>query len=211
MAAAAPPACRCVVADDHPALVTVLESYLGGQGYDVVETASDGRRAVDLATVVDPDVFVVDWRMPYLEGVPLLRALREASPEASVVVYTADADLELWDEASAAGAAALVLKEAPLADLCRAIESVRAGRGYLDPALAPFAVDGQRPSVPTLTAREADVLTLLAEGLSHDEIGERLAISSETVRTHVRKACARLGAATRTQAVATALRLGLIA
>ena len=99
-----------------------------------------------------------------------------------------------------------MLKEAPLADLVRALEAALAGGSYLDPAL-------QRDGVPSgkLTARELDVLRLLAEGLQHEEIGRRLGISSETVRTHLRKASDRLGATTRTQAVATALRLGLIA
>jgi DNA-binding NarL/FixJ family response regulator len=108
-------------------------------------------------------------------------------------------------EVLAAGAAAIVLKEAPLADLLRAVQGAVSGRSYVDAALAHTAGVGVG-----LTQRELDVLALLAEGLQHEDIGRRLGISSETVRTHLRKACDRLGAATRTQAVATALRQGLI-
>jgi two-component system, NarL family, response regulator NreC len=132
--------------------------------------------------------------------------VREASPDTRICVYTADGDAQLAHDVLAAGAAALVLKEAPLADLVRALGATLAGGSYLDPAVS-------REASPTtkLTQRELDVLGLLAEGLQHEEIGRRLGISSETVRTHLRKASDRLGAATRTQAVATALRLGLIA
>jgi DNA-binding NarL/FixJ family response regulator len=150
-------------------------------------------------------VALVDFRMPRLGGLELVRALREAAPETRIVVYTADADQTLARDVLEAGATALVLKEAPLSDIVRALEAALAGRSYLDPALGSTSERTQR-----LTQRELDVLELLAEGLQHEEIGRRLGISAETVRTHLRKASERLGAATRTQAVATALRLGLI-
>ena len=144
-------------------------------------------------------------REPRLTELALIRALREASPETRICVYTADGDATLAAEAQAAGAFAVLLKESPLSEIVRALELVLAGQHYLDPGLAPA-----RLKAATLTQRELDVLELLAEGLPHEEIGRRLGISSETVRTHLRKASGRLGAATRTQAVATALRLGLM-
>jgi DNA-binding NarL/FixJ family response regulator len=196
---------RCLLADDHPALTAAVSSYLTEHGFEVVGPAPDGRRAVLLAKDEQPDVALVDYRMPRLMGVELIAALREASPGTRIVVYTAEGDEQLARDVLEAGAVALVLKEAPLADLVRALESALAGGSYLDPALAK----GVEPS-RKLTQRELDVLGLLAEGLQHEEIGRRLGISSETVRTHLRKASDRLGAATRTQAVATALRLGLI-
>lgn len=201
---------RCVVADDHPALLGVVTTFLGDHDFDVVATAPDGKRAVDAVASTSPDVIVSDYRMPYLEGPVLLRALKDACPEAVLVVYTADADRDLCENALTAGAAAIVLKEAPLHDLRRAIGTALMGQVYLDPSLAQLALGRNQPPSASLTPREADVLALLAEGLSHEEIGSRLSISAETVRTHVRKACDRLGAATRTQAVATALREGLI-
>ena len=197
---------RCLIADDHPALTSAVSSYLSENGFEIVGPAPDGRRAVAIATEEQPDLALVDYRMPRLSGADLVRALREAAPETCIVVYTADGDERLAREVLNAGAIALVLKEAPLADLVRALEAALAGSSYLDPALAKNPVPGGK-----LTQRELDVLGLLAEGLQHEEIGRRLGISSETVRTHLRKASDRLGASTRTQAVATALRLGLIA
>jgi DNA-binding NarL/FixJ family response regulator len=195
---------RCLLADDHPALTSAVSAYLSENGFTVVGPVPDGRRAVLLAAEEKPELALIDYRMPRLAGVELIKALREASPKTRIAVYTAEADERIAHEVLEAGAVALVLKEAPLADLVRALEAALAGGSYLDPALAG-AVPGKK-----LTQRELDVLGLLAEGLQHEEIGRRLGISSETVRTHLRKACDRLGAATRTQAVATALRLGLI-
>lgn len=196
---------RCLIADDHPALTSAVANYLSENGFEIVGPASDGRRAVLLAEAEKPDLALVDFRMPRLQGLELITAIREAAPDTLIVVYTGDADEQIAKDVLAAGAAALVLKEAPLADLVRALEAVLAGGSYLDPGV-------QRSQTVTgkLTPREVDVLTLLAEGLQHEEIGRRLGISSETVRTHLRKACDRLGATTRTQAVATALRMGLI-
>lgn len=199
---------RCLVADDHPALLHAVGEYLRSLGL-AVTTAADGARAVQLAAEVRPELAVVDYRMPRLAGRELLAALRAAAPETRVAVYTADADETLVRGALAAGVAAVLLKESPLADLERALHAALQGSTYLDPALAGFAVAPERPK-PVLTSRERDVLRLLAEGLTHEQIGARLSIGPETVRTHVRKACGRLGAATRTQAVASALRQGLI-
>ncbi len=196
---------RCLIADDHPALTSAVSAYLSDNGFEVVGPVPDGQRAVALATEKQPDLALVDFRMPRLSGTQLIEKLLEVSPGTRIVVYTADADEQIANDVLAAGAAALVLKEAPLADLVRALESTLAGRSYLDPSLTRIAAPASK-----LTPRELDVLGLLAEGLPHEEIGRRLGISSETVRTHLRKASDRLGASTRTQAVATALRLGLI-
>ena len=194
----------CLVADDHPALASAVCGYLSANGFDIVGCASDGRRAVALATETKPDVALIDFRMPRLAGGELVRTLKEVSPGTAIAVYTADADEALAQEVIDAGALAVVLKEAPLADLVRALEAALAGVIYLDPAL-------QRASPKkTLTPRELDVLRLLAEGLQHEQIGRQLGITAETVRSHVRKASDRLDATTRTQAVATAVRLGLI-
>lgn len=194
-----------LVADDHPALLAAVASYLDANDYEVVGPARDGEDALALAVDARPELALVDWRMPRLAGTELVRAIVEGSPGTRVVVYTADADQSLAADALDAGAVAVILKEAPLADLVRALDVVRQGRSYLDPALRRSPA-----SRSALTERELDVLRLLADGLRHEEIGRRLGIGSETVRTHLRKASDRLGAATRTQAVATALREGLI-
>jgi DNA-binding NarL/FixJ family response regulator len=195
---------RCLIADDHPALTTAVTAFVAGGGFEIVGPAADGHRALELAREQQPELALVDYRMPRVSGLQLLHELREASPGTRIAVYTADADTDLAREAFDAGARGVLLKASTLAEVVRALEAIHAGRSYLDPALAGRA--GRR----NLTRRELDVLELLAEGLQHEEIGRRLGISSETVRTHLRKASHRLGAATRTHAVATALRLGLI-
>ena len=195
---------RCLLADDHPAVLAAVTKVLEGHGLEVL-TAVDGRAAVDVAAAEQPEVAVVDLCMPWLQGVELIEALRAAAPETALVIYTAFADSRIAWQALEAGAAAVVLKDAPLADLTRALETVRAGDSYLDPTL------GTAPDPRTdLTPRERDVLGLVSQGLRHEDVAQRLGISCETVRTHLSKASARLGAVTRTQAVAKAVRAGLI-
>lgn len=201
---------RCLLADDHPALVVALADFLGSDGIDVVAVARDGAEAVALAVEHTPDVALVDYRMPKLGGAELVERIRAEAPGTKVVVYTAEMGEGLARDALGAGASGIVLKEAPLVDVLRALESALADRTYVDPALAGLALVKQRAGGTLLTTRECQVLELLAEGLSHEEIGGRLGISGETVRTHLQKASERLGAGTRTQAVATALRLGFI-
>jgi two-component system, NarL family, nitrate/nitrite response regulator NarL len=200
---------RCVLADDHPALLAAVGDYLAANGYDVVARAADGSAALRHIERERPAVALLDYRMPGCFGSELVSKIKEISPETRVAVYTAEADAAIVAETLTAGADAVVLKEAPMADLVRALASIERGRPYVDPALAGPAVAGQ-PAGTRLTARELDVLRLLAEGLSHEEIGTRLSIAAETVRTHSRKAADRLGARTRTQAVASAIRLGLV-
>jgi DNA-binding NarL/FixJ family response regulator len=193
-----------LVADDHPALIVAIATYLEGNDFTVLGPVADGEAAVEIAAKEKPELALVDWRMPRLSGAELVRAIAAASPETRIAVYTADADQGLARAALDAGAVTVILKEAPLSDLLRALDATLNGRSYLDPALRRTTGRAQ------LTERELEVLSLLADGLRHEEIGLRLGIGSETVRTHLRKASERLGATTRTQAVATAFRLGLI-
>jgi DNA-binding NarL/FixJ family response regulator len=199
---------RCLVADDHPALVAAVSDYLENLGFVVVGQAHDGPAAVAQVKETKPDVALIDYRMPRLEGAELLAQLRESAPEMLIAVYTADSDQSVVGVVFDSGAHALILKEAPFTDLGQALGAICSGGRYVDPALAHVAL-GTAVAKPTLTPRESEVLAFVADGLSHEEIGQRLSISPETVRTHVRKACERLNARTRTHAVATALRLGL--
>jgi DNA-binding NarL/FixJ family response regulator len=148
--------------------------------------------------------------MPKLAGTELIERMREEAPDTQVVIYTAESGDHLAVSVIQAGAAGIVLKDAPLDDILRALEAAVAGRKYVDATLAARALMKPRGMKSPLTPREYDVLRLLAEGLGNDEIGGELGISGETVRTHVHKACERLGASTRTQAVATALRGGML-
>jgi DNA-binding NarL/FixJ family response regulator len=199
----------CVVADDHPALLGAVVSYLSVSGFEVIGTAENGAQACSMIQELQPDVALVDFRMPRVSGPALVARLREESPGVRLLVYTADAEQEDVTAILAAGASGIVLKEAPMIDLIRALNSALEGRAYVDPGLATAATTPPGRS-RALTAREVDVLALLAEGLSYEQIGLRLSISGETVRTHVRKATDRLGAGTTTEAVATALRKRLI-
>jgi DNA-binding NarL/FixJ family response regulator len=201
------PPIRCLVADDQPALVAAVSDFLANNGLEVVAQAHDGLAAVAGVRETMPDVALVDYRMPHLEGAELLARLSESAPEMLIAVYTAESDESIVRVVFDSGAHALILKDAPLSDLANALEAICPGRRDVDPALARIALGASAKLA--LTPRESEVLAHVADGLSHDEIGRQLSISPETVRTHVRKACDRLNARTRTHAVAIALRRGL--
>jgi DNA-binding NarL/FixJ family response regulator len=148
--------------------------------------------------------------MPKLSGIEVARRLRDTRDDTPVLVYSGYGDRALLLEALDVGVRGFVLKEAPLEDVLRAVEAVADGGTYVDPVLAGALASSIGARSPELTARERDVLRLLADGLSNEEIGRQLFISAETVRTHLRKAMDKLGAETRTQAVAQALRDRLI-
>jgi DNA-binding NarL/FixJ family response regulator len=200
----------CVIADDHPAMLTAVAEVLIKHGVDVVGKAADGQDALEQIEAKQPRVALVDVRMPRLSGIELAKRAAMVAPNTSIVFYTAYGDRALLSEALDVGARGFVLKEAPLPDLVRAVERVAAGEAYVDPVLAGVLVSAQTDKMPSLTQREREVLRELADGHSNEEIGKRLFISPETVRTHVRKAMAKLEADTRTQAVAKALRQSLI-
>ena len=201
----------CVVADDHPAMLTAVAEILGRSGFEVVGRAKDGAEALGLIESEKPALAIVDVRMPQLSGIEVAIRVATTAPGTAIVFYTAFGDRALLSEALDVGARGFVLKEAPLADLVRAAERVAAGEAYVDPVLAGVLVSSHfTDGAPSLTQREREVLRLLADGLANEEIGKTLHISPETVRTHVRKAMSKLEADTRTQAVATALRQSII-
>jgi DNA-binding NarL/FixJ family response regulator len=203
---------NCLVADDHPAMLRAVTEILQAKGVQVIAEAVDGEEALAKIETRKPDVALVDIRMPRLSGVEVARRAARASPETAVILYSGYGDKALLLEALDAGARGFVLKEAPLVDLHRAIEIVAEGGTYVDPVLAgALAISEATSKLRSLTQRERDVLRLLADGQSNEEIGKALFISPETVRTHVRKAMAKLEADTRTEAVAKALRQRLIA
>jgi DNA-binding NarL/FixJ family response regulator len=200
-----------IVADDHPAMLTAVSDVLAAAGMQIVGQAQNGEEALAKIETRRPRVALVDVRMPKLSGVELARQLARKAPETLLIFYTAYGDRALVTEALDAGVRGFVLKEAPLADLVRAIDLVAAGGTYVDPVLAGILASATMSrELPVLTQRERQVLRLLSDGLSNEEIGKQLFISPETVRTHVRKAMGKLEADTRTQAVATALRQSLI-
>jgi DNA-binding NarL/FixJ family response regulator len=200
----------CVVADDHPAVLEAVVEFLTQSGIEIVARARDGEEAIEKIEQRKPNVALVDIRMPKLGGIELARRASRLAPDTAIVLYTGYGDRAQLTEALDAGVRGFVLKEAPMDDVIRALLSVAGGGTYVDPVLAGSLASSMGSQAPQLTQRERDVLRLLADGLSNDEIGKRLFISAETVRTHVRKAMDKLDADTRTQAVARALREQLI-
>jgi DNA-binding NarL/FixJ family response regulator len=200
----------CVVADDHPPILDSLARYLAAKGLEVPATAPDGELA--LAAVVEhrPRVCVADVRMPHLDGLELARRVKATVPETAVLLYSGISDEGLVSDALDAGARGFALKDAPLDDLSRAIEIVAGGDLYVDPVLAAALASRRKDTRKPLSEREREVLRLLAEGGSYAEIGSTLFLSPDTVRAHAQRAMTKLGARTRTQAVAVALRDAVI-
>ncbi len=198
----------CVVADDHPAVLDSLSRVIEGHGIKVVARVRDGEDAIRAIDELQPDVAVIDLRMPGMSGMEVARRVVDRT---RVILYTGHSDGALVAEALDAGVRGFVLKEAPIADVARAIQTVGGGSVYVDPVLAgALAAGGTSGSVKLLSQREREVLRLLADGLRNEDIGQRLHIAAETARAHIRNAMRKLGAATRTQAVATALRQSMI-
>jgi two-component system nitrate/nitrite response regulator NarL len=202
-------ATTCVIADDHPPIIDCLVRYLGTAGYTIVATAHDGEAALKAIEEHEPDVCIADVRMPKLGGLDLARAAAEFGT--NVLLYSGLADKGLLSDALDAGAKGFALKDAPLEDLGRAIDTVTDGGIYVDPVLAAALATARRPDEPkALSEREREVLRLLAEGGSYAEIGAQLFLSPDTIRAHAQRAMTKLGAKTRTQAVAMALRASMI-
>ena len=201
----------CVIADDHPPVLQFLSRYLTSNGITVTASTRDGDEALRKIEQTRPNVAVLDARMPRRSGMDVLKQLHATGASTRVILYTGYGDDAMLTEALDAGVGGVLDKEAPLDDLVRAIHIVAEGGTYLDPtAAASLIQQRQRTRSQGLTQREREVLRLLSDGMTNEQIGETLGISPQTVRTHVQKAMEKVGATTRVQAVATALRRNLI-
>lgn len=201
----------CVLADDHPPVLQFLSRYLSNAGITITASTRDGDEALRKIEQTRPTVAVLDAKMPRCSGMDVLKRLGESESPTRVILYTGYGDDALLTEALDAGVGGVLDKEAPLDDLVRAIHVVAEGGTYLDPtAAAALIAQRRRTRGHALTQREREVLRLLADGCTNEQIGAELTISPQTVRTHVQKAMEKLGASTRVQAVATALRESLI-
>ncbi|MGZ4337360.1 MAG: response regulator [Gaiellaceae bacterium] len=200
-----------VVCDDHPPIVDAVSRHLTRAGFAIVATAADGEAALAAVEKHRPSVCVADLRMPHVDGLELARRVRQVAPETFVLLYSGYSDRGLVEDALGAGARGVAIKDAPLDDLAFAIDTVACGGLYVDPVLgAALAIAGRDGGPKLLTARERDVLRMLADGDSYAEIGATLYVAPDTVRSSVRRAMTKLGARTRTHAVALALRGALI-
>jgi DNA-binding NarL/FixJ family response regulator len=200
----------CLIVDDHEVVREGLRLSLGRAPHvRVIGEAADGETAVALAERRRPDVVIMDVRMPGMDGLEATKELLERVPDAAVLIFTAYSERSLLSRGLESGAKGYVLKEAPHETLLRAIEKVAAGEGFVDPALMPAFLTG-RDRDDMLTSREREILQLLADGMSNNDVAAKLFISQETVKSHVRHILAKLEADTRTHAVAIALRESII-
>jgi DNA-binding NarL/FixJ family response regulator len=200
----------CLIVDDHEVVREGLRLSLSRAPHiRVVGEAADGTQAIALAERRRPDVVLMDIRMPGIDGLEATKILTSRLPNVAVLIFTAYSERALLSKGLESGAKGYILKEAPHETLVRAISKVAAGDAYIDPALMPaFLPEKERDEL--LTAREREILQLLADGMSNADVAGRLVISQETVKSHVRHILAKLEADTRTQAVAIALRESII-
>jgi DNA-binding NarL/FixJ family response regulator len=203
------PEITTLIVDDHEVVREGLRLSLSRAPHiRVIGEAADGEAAVELAERRKPNVVIMDVRMPGMDGLEATKLLTERVPESAVLIFTAYSERSLLSRGLESGAKGYVLKEAPHETLLRAIEKVAGGEGFVDPALMPAFLTGKDDD--TLTAREREILQLLADGMSNADVATKLFISQETVKSHVRHILAKLEADTRTQAVAIALREAII-
>lgn len=205
---------RVLVVDDQRLIRDGIASLLGIQpGIEVVGTAADGEEAVEQALRLEPDVVLMDVRMPGVDGVEATAILRDRLPGAKVVMLTTFDDEEYVVQALRAGAGGYLLKDLPAADLAAAVRLAHAGVAQVDAAVAGRLADSltrPRPVGVPLTDRETDVLRLLARGATNKEIATRLHVSEGTVKNHVSRILSRLGLRDRTRAAVYARDRGLI-
>jgi two-component system NarL family response regulator len=201
---------RILIADDHPVVREGLAAMITRRtDMTVVAEAAHGREAVEYCRQQQPDVVLMDLRMPEMDGVEAILTIREQTPEARVIVLTTyDTDEDIY-RALRAGAKAYLLKDTPREELLDTIRAVAAGHTRVPADVA--AKLAERVSSEALTTREVDVLRLIVAGHSNREIATQLYISEGTVKTHVNHILMKLGASDRTQAATTALKRGLVA
>jgi DNA-binding NarL/FixJ family response regulator len=203
---------KLVIVDDHEALREGLVALLQGHGLDVVGAAGNVAAGIDLVEHSEPDVAIVDIRLPDGSGIDLTRELLARRPDLGVVLYTGDSDAELLYSGLDSGARGYALKAGSMQELVGAIERIAAGSSYVDPRLDRILLSPRATAqVPQLSPRERQIMHLMAEGLTAEAIGAKLGVSVETVRTHVRNVIRKLQARNRVHAIALALERGEIA
>ncbi len=202
-------ALRILMADDHPIVLAGLKALVQADpGLQIVGEARDGRSTLRLASLLHPDVVVLDLSMPEMNGAEVNRALLTEQPGCRILVLTVHEDRATLRQLLDLGVAGYLVKRSAADDLIRAIHAVAAGGTYLDPAIAGKVVGGgqsatraQGENGAELSERETDVLRLIANGHSNKEISARLAISVKTIETYKARAMEKLGFKTRVDVV----------
>ena len=207
---------RVLVADDHPLFRDGMARAVRGRpSLELVAEAADGRAALELARELEPDVLLLDTRLPELDGLQVLNALRREHSPTRVLMFSAFTDGPLVHQAIAAGAAGSLPKSAERDAVCEAIEAVARGDVVLDPSLQAGLLEqvrahGVAADRPVLTEREQQILALIAEGLTAPAVAARLHLAPGTVKTHLGHLYEKLGVSDRAACVAEAMRRGLL-
>jgi len=205
---------RVMLVDDHTMVRRGLATFLKiFDDLQLVGEAENGETAVQLCAEVLPDVILMDMALPVMDGATATRAIRQQFPQVQVIVLTSFKEGELIKNALEAGAIGYLLKDVSADELVGAIRAAYAGRATLSPEAAQALVEtSNQPPAPglTLTEREREVLSLMIEGLNNTQIAGRLTVSPSTIKSHVSNILAKLGVASRTEAVTLALRNRII-
>ena len=206
---------RVLSVDDHAILRGGLKFLLlAFEDIELVGEARSGPEAIRLCSQLQPDVVLMDMMMPEMDGIAATQAIKEQCPDIQVLVLSSFSDEASVQRVIQAGAIGYLLKDMPMDELADGIRAAAAGETVLAPEAAQALVRAVGPQAPQpgfdLTERQLEILTLLVDGLTNNEIAERLILSPYTVRNHVSEILSKLGTSTRTEAAALAMRLGLV-
>jgi NarL family two-component system response regulator LiaR len=205
---------RVMIVDDHAVVRSGLAAFLlASDDLELVGEAGSGEEAIRLCVQVQPDVVLMDLVMPKMDGVATTRAIRERCPQVQIIALTSFKEEELVQGALQAGAISYLLKNVSADELAGAIRAAHAGRSTLAPEAAQALVHAAtQPPSPgyDLSAREREVLALMVVGLNNSEIARRLVVSQSTAKFHVSNILSKLGASSRTEAVALAVQYRLV-
>lgn len=207
---------RVLIVDDHPVTREGLHAALDlAEDVVVVGEADSGEDAVEKASELSPDIVFMDVRMPRMSGIEATRAIREASPETRVILFTVDESRASISEAIQAGVSGYLLKDADADELVNAARLALEGKAVIHPALTRAFIEEvqlaeKRTDQPPLSKREKEILQKVAYGATTKEVARDLGISPHTVKTHLERIFEKLGANDRAQAVAIAIRSGLV-
>lgn len=205
-----------LLADDHTMVRQSMRRAMEALGFVIVGEAGDGHEAVSLAEQLQPDVVLMDVSMPVLDGLEATRLVKEKRPETQVVILTMHADAAVVRKALSNGAVGYLTKDCSIDEVAQAVRLAASGDATVSPGIAAAllregaAASGPKPEDQVLSAREAEVLQLIAEGASPPEVASSLYISVKTVKNHLSNIYEKLDARDRTQAVLKGLRMGII-
>jgi DNA-binding NarL/FixJ family response regulator len=202
---------RCLAVDDHAAVRQGLNlMFEGEEDLELVSTVERGEQVLDAIEREQPEVVIMDVRLPGIDGISALKRISQNAPGVKTVVFSAYGDKRLLSDAISAGARGYVLKGSPPEDLLRAVRTVTGGKPFVDPSLSPALLMTQGIADAPLSEREREILQLLAEGFHTEEVARRIGLSAETVKSDTKRAINKLEADSRVHAVAIALRQAII-